>query len=104
MPRNHVSASSLRRRIALLTVTAAVVDGAHAPPATTFLQGLQFQIPTQDRFIVSFPQKLQVYFACWLTSIFLTIFRKEAPYLVPYLPTIPTFRVRLAILALVYIS
>ena len=28
-------------------------DGAHAPPATTFLQGLQFQIPTQDRFIVS---------------------------------------------------
>ena len=28
-------------------------DGAHAPPATTFLQDLHFHIPTQDLFIVS---------------------------------------------------
>jgi len=42
------------------------------------------------------PQKEQVYLACWLISIFFTIFLREAPYRVPYLPTIPTFLVRLA--------
>lgn len=45
-----------------------------------------------------FPQKLQEYLECWDTSIFLIIFLREAPYLVPYFPTIPTFLVRFAIL------
>ena len=44
-----------------------------------------------------FPQKLHEYFECCDTSIFLIIFLSEAPYLVPYFPTIPTFLVRLAI-------
>ena len=42
------------------------------------------------------PQNGDWYFLCWDTSIFLTSLRREAPYLVPYLPTIPTFLVRLA--------
>ena len=32
---------------------------------------------------------------CWLISIFFTILRREEPYLVPYLPQIPTFLVLL---------
>lgn len=40
------------------------------------------------------PQKGQKYLLCWLISIFLTCFRRLAPYRVPYLPTIPTFFVR----------
>lgn len=44
----------------LRTVAAAVVFIDQAPPATTFLQALQFQIPTAVRFTVSLPQKEQV--------------------------------------------
>jgi hypothetical protein len=44
-----------------LTVDAAVVPSVHAPPATTLLQPLQFQIPTLVLFTESFPQKAQVY-------------------------------------------
>jgi hypothetical protein len=36
------------------------------------------------------PQKLQKYLECWLTSIFLICLRRDAPYRVPYLPTMPT--------------
>ena len=50
--------------MALLTVTAAEVLGAQAPPATVFLHDLHFQIPTAERFIASFPQNLHVYLAC----------------------------------------
>ena len=35
------------------------------------------------------------YVPCWLISIFLTILRREEPYLVPYFPQIPTFLVLL---------
>lgn len=44
----------------------------------------------------TFPQNVQVYFECWVISIFFTILRNEAPYRVPYLPTTPTFCVRFA--------
>ena len=40
--------------------------------------------------------ELPVYFLCWEISILLINFLKEAPYLVPYFPTIPTFFVRFA--------
>jgi hypothetical protein len=40
-----------------------------------------------------FPQKAQLYLACWVTSIFLMTFLKVPPYLVPYLPTMPAFLV-----------
>lgn len=52
--------------------------------------------PWGPRDRLTFPQKEHVYLACWLISIFFTIFLREAPYRVPYLPTIPTFLVRLA--------
>lgn len=44
----------------------------------------------------TFPQNVHVYLECWVISIFLTIFRNEAPYRVPYLPVIPTFLVLFA--------
>lgn len=99
------------------TEAAAVVEYTQAPPATVRLHRLQFQMPTTCRFIASwkrrgemvqnghrkgylkdltFPQKVQVYLECCVISIFLTILRREAPYRVPYFPTIPTFFVRLA--------
>lgn len=71
----------------------------YAPPAWILLQALHFQMPTAERFTLYLPQKLQKYLECWLTSIFLICFRSEAPYRVPYLPTIPTFFVRLDIAA-----
>lgn len=46
--------------------------------------------------ILTFPQKEHVYFECCVISIFFTILRSDAPYRVPYFPTIPTFLVRLA--------
>ncbi len=49
-----------------------------------------------DNFILTFPQKEHVYFPCCVISIFLMVFLREAPYLVPYLPQIPTFLVRFA--------
>ena len=56
-------------------------------------------MPVAWRLTLSFPQKTQLYFECWLTSIFLMFFRMDAPYRMPYLPQIPTFFVRLPILA-----
>ena len=87
--------------------------GTQAPPAMVFLHLLQCHIPTHFLFIVfwrkrvawcalirnkriTLPQKQQAYFACCDISIFLTIFLREAPYLVPYFPTTPAFFVRLA--------
>lgn len=64
-----------------------------------FLQALQCQMPTALRFMAYFPQKLQKYLLCWLTSIFLICFRRDAPYRVPYFPTMPTFFVRFDISA-----
>jgi len=73
---------------------AAGVDTVYAPPATVLWHDLQFQMPTECLLTVVFPQKVQTYLACWVISIFLTCFRREAPYLVPYLPVTPTFFVR----------
>ncbi len=56
-------------------------------------------MPTAERLTLYLPQKLQKYLECWLTSIFLICLRREAPYRVPYLPTIPTFLVRFDIAA-----
>lgn len=78
---------------------AAGVDTVYAPPATVLLHDLQFQIPTECLLTVVFPQKVQTYLACWVISIFLTCFRSDAPYLVPYLPVTPTFLVLFVILA-----
>lgn len=61
-------------------ITAAYTyDTVQAPPATVFLQDLQDQIPTACLFTVGLPQNVQVYLACWVISIFLTCFRKDAP-------------------------
>ena len=46
--------------------------------------------------ILTSPQNQQMYFPCCWISIFFIIFRSDAPYRVPYLPTTPTFFVRLA--------
>jgi hypothetical protein len=56
-------------------------DTVYAPPATVFLQDLQSQIPTECLLTVVFPQNVQTYLACCVISIFLTCFRREAPYL-----------------------
>lgn len=117
--KQRVVYNSRRRRTAERTEAAAVVEYTQAPPATIRLHRLQDQIPTQERFMASWkgkdnfstlywtnvssffitlPQNVQVYLACWVISIFFTILRREAPYRVPYLPTIPTFLVRLAYL------
>jgi hypothetical protein len=56
-------------------------DTVYAPPATVLWHDLQFQIPTECLLTVVFPQKVQTYLACWVISIFLTCFRREAPYL-----------------------
>lgn len=71
------SASNLERY--LLTY-----DTVYAPPATVFLQDLQSQIPTECLLTVGFPQKVQVYLACCVISIFFTCFRSDAPYLFHY--------------------
>ena len=66
------------------------------PPATIFMQAPQCQSPTAHLFILVLPQKDQAYSACWLTSIFFTIFLTEAPLQVLYLLMIPTFLAHLA--------
>ena len=45
----------------------------------------------------TFPQWGQTYFACCWSSNFFIIFLRAPPYLVPYLPTMPTFLVLLVI-------
>ena len=81
------------------TVTEAPVFRVNAPPAWHFLHALHFQMPTAERLTAYLPQKEQKYLECWLTSIFLICLRSDAPYRVPYLPTMPTFFVRFDILA-----
>merc|ERR1719335_1367123 len=85
------------RPIVVFTVVAAAVASCQAPPAIVLLQLLQCQIPTACRFTLVFPQKEHKYFARCCVSIFLTSFRKLAPYRVPYFPEMPTFFVRRAI-------
>lgn len=50
-----ISANAIRLGAAhLRTVAAAVVETVQAPPAMTFLHALQPQMPTADRFTVSY--------------------------------------------------
>ena len=77
------------------TCAACAVARMYAPPAIILPQPPHFQMPTTERFVESFPQKTQVYFECWLTSIFLTTLRSDEPYRTPYFPVIPAFFVRL---------
>lgn len=67
-------------------------------PSLRAAAGAGLQFPTVACMIGTrtFPQNWQLYLECWLTSIFLIILRRDAPYRVPYLPTMPTFLVRLA--------
>ena len=70
-------------------------------------------LPCFEQRGLTFPHEGQLYRACWVISIFLTlhqsaqspslllhkartyVFRREAPYRVPYFPVTPTFFVRL---------
>ena len=90
---------SRKRRIVERTCAACAVFIEYAPPASTFLHALHFQIPTAVRFTESFPQKRQVKRECWETSIFFTCLRSDEPYRTPYLPVIPTFFVLFCVCA-----
>lgn len=95
---------SLSRLIADLTEAAAVVEYVQAPPAMVIKQFflLHSQMPTAFLFMVSWrtkrptvrtrepdisdtedsltlPQKVHWNLACWVISIFLTVFLREAP-------------------------
>lgn len=65
-------------------------NGTPASPTTVFMQEPQSQMRTARLCILVLPQKEQVYLVRWLTSVFFTIFPREAPCL----HTIPTFLVR----------
>ena len=90
---DYKSVPSRKRRIVERTCAACAVFIEYAPPASTFLHALHFQIPTAVRFTESFPQKRHVKRECWETSIFFTCLRSDEPYRTPYLPVIPTFLV-----------
>ena len=90
---------SRKRRIVERTCAACAVFIEYAPPASTFLHALHFQIPTAVRFTESFPQKRHVKRECWETSIFFTCLRSDEPYRTPYLPVIPTFFVLFCVCA-----
>ena len=53
-------------------------------------------MPRSD--LLTFPQKGDTYLALCVISNFLTTFLREAPYLTPYFPQIPTFFVLFAII------
>jgi hypothetical protein len=76
-----IAALFLGQRFNQIVGSSSTYETVQAPPATVFLHALHFQIPTECRLTVFFPQKVQVYRACWVISIFLTCFRREAPYL-----------------------
>ena len=65
-------------------------NGTPASPTTVFMQEPQSQMRTARLCILVLPQKEQVYLVRWLTSVFFTIFPREAPCL----RTIPPFLVR----------
>ena len=90
---------SRKRRIVERTCAACAVFIEYAPPASTFLHALHFQIPTAVRFTESFPQKRHVKRECCETSIFFTCLRSDEPYRTPYLPVIPTFFVLFCVCA-----
>ena len=75
----YVSCISLKRRTVLLTAAADVVLTTQAPPDGLSTSLAVQLLPTQVRFRVSFPQKMEVYLECPVISIFLTIFLRDAP-------------------------
>merc|ERR1712113_636486 len=96
---NQIVSCVFRRCMVDRTWVPEDVCNIHAPPAMVFPQPLQCQIPTASRFTLFFPQNPHTYLECCVISIFLICFLSEAPYLTPYLPTIPTFFVLFAILS-----
>merc|ERR1740115_133393 len=90
------AASFLNLTIVVLAACATRVVGVQAPPAILNPDFLHCQIPTQVLFKVILPDGA-IYLMCWEISNFLAIFLREAPYLTPNLPQIPTFFVLLAI-------
>ena len=82
----------------VLAEMAAAVERVQAPPAIFLPVYLHFQMPTASRLTHSLPEKGLTYLAFDVTSNFLTIFLRVAPYLVPYLPTMLTFFVLFAIM------
>ena len=87
--------------MAVRMVTAAGLLNWYAPPAILALHLVHFQIPTTSLFTPTLPQKTQLNLECWEISIFLMTLRSDEPYLVPYLPVMPTFLVLLPMLFLV---
>ena len=81
-------------QVSLHTCAACAVPRVYAPPAIVLWHDPHDQIPTHARLTVSLPQKTHVYLECWLISIFLTTFRSDEPYRLPYLPVMPAFLVR----------
>ena len=75
----HYAYSSQRKYQSVVSIV--TYETVYAPPATVFLQDLQFQIPTECLLTVVFPQNVHTYLACCVISIFLTCFLREAPYL-----------------------
>ena len=61
------------------TVAAAGVASTYEPPACTFLQLLQLQMPVETRVTLVLPQKTHAYFACCDTSILRMSLRSDAP-------------------------
>ena len=76
------------------TWAAAGVESTYAPPVSVFLQRPQVQMPTDSRLTATLAQKGHSYLDRCEISIFLMIFRREAPYRVAYFPVIPAFLVR----------
>ena len=54
-------------------------NGTPASPTTVFTQEPQSQVPTACLCTLVLPQKEQVYLVRWLTSVFFSIFPREAP-------------------------
>ena len=83
--------------IAALALSAAGVVGVYAPPVVDFWHFMQVQTPTTVLLTAVLPQNGHGYFFLWEISIFLIVFLREAPYLRPYFPQMPTFFVLRAI-------
>merc|ERR1719479_874887 len=84
-----------------LHVAAAPVEICQHPPAIVRSQFLavHFQMLPATRRMAVLPQNVHRYLSRIWISYFFTIFLRDAPYLVPYLPVMPTFLVCLVIAA-----
>jgi len=91
---------SLKRLMTDRVDDAVSVLNVNAPPVTVLPHARHFHTPTTCLLILDFPQNGHRYRPRWEFSVFFICFLNDAPYLVPYLPTIPTFFVRRAIILL----